>query len=109
MLGLKNKTECVGGSCSIMMNIVTTQGCCCGRWHVEFNQSGTVPTAFQNEEKVGSRRKKGFVEEVSSELTFRNKSNVVTGNPGLVFTERAEEITGSEVKSTVVTPEEGSI
>lgn len=41
-----------------------------------------MPAAFQNEEKVDSWKNKGFVEKVSSELTFRSKSKVVTGNPG---------------------------
>ena len=80
MLGLKNKREYVGRSCSIMINVVTAQGCCCGRWDVEFSPSGTVPAAFQNDEKVDIWKNKGFVEEVSSELTFRSKSKVVTGN-----------------------------
>lgn len=48
---------------------------------------------------MDSRMKEGFVEEVLLELTFRNKSNGVTGNPRLVSIESAEEIGGSEVKS----------
>lgn len=68
-----------------------------------------MPTAFQNKEKINSQMRRGFVEAVSSELTLRIKSSVVTGNPGLVITESAEESTGSEVKSTAGTPEEGNI
>lgn len=109
MLGLKNKREYVGRSCSIMINVVTAQGFCCGRWDIEFSPSGTVPAAFQNEEKVDSWKNKGFVEEVSSELTFRSKSKVVTGNPGLVIAERPEGIIGSEVKSTGGTLEEDGV
>ena len=74
MLGLKNKRECVGCSRSIMIDVVATQGYCC---EVEFNQS-----ALQNEEKADSWMKKGFVEEVSLELTFRNKSSAIAGTPG---------------------------
>ena len=99
----------MGRSCSIMINVVTAQGCCCGRWDVEFNPSGTVPAAFQNEEKVDNWKNKGFVEEVSSELTFGNKSKVVTGNPGLVIAERPEGITRPKVKSTGGTLEEGGV
>lgn len=99
----------MGRSCSIMINVVTAQGFCCGRWDIEFSPSGTVPAAFQNEEKVDSWKNKGFVEEVSSELTFRSKSKVVTGNPGLVIAERPEGIIGSEVKSTGGTLEEDGV
>lgn len=49
---------------------------------MEFNQSGTVPFALQDEEKADSWVKKGFVEEESLELTFRNKFGVIAGNPG---------------------------
>lgn len=75
-----------------MINVVTAQDVAVD--NVEFSPSGTVPAAFQNE-KVDIWKNKGFVEEVSSELTFRSKSKVVTGNPGLVIAERPEGITGS--------------
>lgn len=65
---------------------------------VEFSPSGTVSVAFQSEDKMDSRMKEGFVKEVLLELTFRYKSNGVTGNPRLVSTESAE-ISRSEVKS----------
>ena len=71
---------------------------------MEFNQSGTVPSTLQNEEKADSWMKKGLVEEVSLELTFRSKFSVTAGNPGEVITESAEKITGSEVKRTCKRP-----
>lgn len=82
-----------------MINVEITQGYHYRQWDVEFSWSCTVPAAFQNEEKIDSLMKKGFVEKVSLELTFRNKSNVVTGNPSLVIIETAEEISGSKVKN----------
>lgn len=62
--------------------------------------SGAVPVAFQSEENIDHQMKEGFVEEASSESTFRNKLNVDAGNLRLVSTESTEEISGSEVKST---------
>lgn len=73
-----------------------SQGFCYGQWDIEFNQFGTVPIAFQTEERTDSWMKKGFVEEVLIALTFRKTSYAVVGNPGLVIIESAEEITGSE-------------
>lgn len=58
---------------------VATQGYCCD---AGFNQSGTAPSALQNEEKADSWMKKGFVEKVSLELTFRNLSSTIVGTPG---------------------------
>lgn len=58
---------------------VATQGYCCD---VGFSQSGTTPSALQNEKKADSWMKKGFVEEVSLELTFRNWSSTIVGTLG---------------------------
>lgn len=63
---------------STVINVVATQGYCCD---VEFSESGTASSALQNEEKADSCMKKGFVEEVSLELTFRIESSVIVGTP----------------------------
>lgn len=62
--------------------------------------SGTVPVTFQSEEDIDRQMKKGFVEEVSLESTFRSKLNVDAGNLRLASTESTEEISRSEVNST---------
>lgn len=64
--------------------------------------SGTVPVTFQSEEDIDRQMKKGFVEEVSLESTFRSKLNVDAGNLRLASTESTEEISRSEVNSTGV-------